>query len=59
MFSMMIKRQFTRKLIYSPGLAELGGLGGALCVEMGFTSTFPRYQDAKVKLKSELISIKF
>ena len=30
-----------------------------LCVEMGFTRTFPRNQDAKVKLKSELISIKF
>ena len=32
---------------------------GALCVEMGFTWTFPRNQDVKVKLKSELISIKF
>ena len=32
---------------------------GALCVEMGFTWTLPRNQDAKVKLKSELISIKF
>ena len=32
---------------------------GALCVEMGFTWTFPRNQDAIVKLKSELISIKF
>ena len=31
----------------------------ALCVEMVFTWTFPRNQDAKVKLKSELISIKF
>ena len=31
----------------------------ALCVEMGFTWTFPRNQDATVKLKSELISIKF
>ena len=30
-----------------------------LCVEMGFTWTFPKNQDAKVKLKSELISIKF
>ena len=30
-----------------------------LCVEMGFTWTFPRNQDAKVKLKSELIFIKF
>ena len=30
-----------------------------LCVEMGFTWTFPRNQDAKVKLKSKLISIKF
>ena len=37
---------------------KLGG-GGALCVEMGFTWTFPRNQDATVKLKSELISIKF
>ena len=33
--------------------------GGALCVEMGFMWTFPRNQDATVKLKSELISIKF
>ena len=32
---------------------------GALCVEMGFTWTFPRNQDVTVKLKSELISIKF
>ena len=32
---------------------------GALCVEMGLTWTFPRNQDATVKLKSELISIKF
>ena len=32
---------------------------GALCVEMGFTWTFPRNQDATVKLKSELIFIKF
>ena len=32
---------------------------GALCVEMGFMWTFPRNQDATVKLKSELISIKF
>ena len=30
-----------------------------LCVEMGFTWTFHRNQDATVKLKSELISIKF
>ena len=37
----------------------LGAWRGALCVEMGFTWTFPRNQDAKVKLKSELISIKF
>ena len=35
------------------------GAGRALCVEMGFMWTFPRNQDAKVKLKSELISIKF
>ena len=32
---------------------------GTLCVEIGFTQTFPRNQDATVKLKSELISIKF
>ena len=31
----------------------------ALCVEMGFTWTFPRNQDGTVKLKSELICIKF
>ena len=30
-----------------------------LCVEMGFTWTFPRNQDATVKLKCELILIKF
>ena len=30
-----------------------------LCVEMGFTRTFPGNQDVTVKLKSELISIKF
>ena len=30
-----------------------------LCVEMGFTWTFPRNQDATVKLKSKLIFIKF
>ena len=35
------------------------GGGRALCVEMGFTWTFPRNQDATVKSKSELISIKF
>ena len=42
--------------------ARVGGKGrggGALCVEMGFTWTFPRNQDAIVKLKTELISIKF
>jgi hypothetical protein len=33
--------------------------GGALCVEMGFTWTFPRNQDTTMKLKSDLISIKF
>ena len=27
---------------------------GALCVEMGFTWTFPKNQNAKVKLKSEI-----
>ena len=31
----------------------------ALCVEMAFTWTFSRNQDATVKLKSELISFKF
>ena len=30
-----------------------------LCFEWSFTRTFPRNQDATVKLKSELISIKF
>ena len=34
-------------------------LGVALCVEMGFMWTFPSNQDATVKIKSELISIKF
>ena len=32
---------------------------GALCVEMSFMWTFPRNQDATLKLKSDLISIKF
>ena len=42
------------------GRVESGGGGtGALCVEMGFMWTFPRNQDATVKLKSELIFIKF
>ena len=31
---------------------DLKSGGGALCVEMGFTWTFPRNQDATVKLKS-------
>ena len=35
------------------------GSAGAMCVEMGFMWTFLRNQDASVKLKSELISIKF
>ena len=30
-----------------------------LCFQWGFTRTCPRNQDATVKLKSELISIKF
>ena len=33
-------------------------LAPTLCVEMGFTWTYPRNQDATVKLKSELISFK-
>ena len=32
---------------------------GALCVEMGFTWTSQRNQDATMNLKSEIISIKF
>ena len=43
-------------------MAEPGVQGGGaypLCVEMGLTWTFPRNQDAKVELKSELISVKF
>ena len=35
-----------------------GRAAGTLCVEMGFTWTFPRNQDASVKLKSDPISIK-
>ena len=36
------------------------GLGGGHCVlKWGFTRTFPRNQDVTVKLKSELIFIKF
>ena len=44
------------------GTNLLGGqdlLPPTLCVKMGFTWTFPRNQGAKVKLKSEPISIKF
>ena len=37
----------------------VGGGGGELCVEMGFTWTPQRNQDATMKLKSELIFIKF
>ena len=33
--------------------------GGVLCFEWGFMRTFPRNQDVTVKLKSELIFIKF
>jgi len=33
--------------------------GGALCVEMGFTRTSQRHQDATMKLKSDLNSNKF
>ena len=32
---------------------------GAVCFEWCFTRTFPRNQDATLKLKSELIFIKF
>ena len=48
-------------MIYPP-LIMINGQnkgGGALCVEMGFTWTFPRNKDATVKLKFELIFIKF
>ena len=49
------------------GLTDLSNMGGRqsppspppLCVEMGFTWTFHWNQDVTVKLKSELISIKF
>ena len=53
---------FTPKLIFlnefekSPSIFDIEN---SLCVEMGFTSIFPRNQDATVKLKFELISIKF
>ena len=51
--------QLVSKLNYRAiGRSENPG-GGALSVEMGFTWTFPRNQDATVKLKPELISIKF
>ena len=42
-----------------PSIKYVVSAGGALCVEMGFKWTFLRNQDATVKLKSELISIKF
>ena len=49
------------------GLTDLSNMGGRqsppspppLCVEMGFTWTFHRNQDATVKLKTVPISIKF
>ena len=33
--------------------------GGALCVEIGFSSTFPRNQDVTMRLKFELIFMQF
>ena len=55
--------------IFSNQLKEIGkiafihtslpGAPSALCVEIGFTRTFARNQDVTVKLKSELIFIKF
>ena len=46
---------------YPWGSSSSRGSSGprALCVEMGFTGTFTKNQDATVKLKPELISIKF
>ena len=44
---------------FASDLAKKTGDPPALCFEWGFTRTFPRNQDATVKLKSELISIKF
>ena len=41
------------------GLPKTGEGMGALCFEMVLTRTFPWNQDATVKLKTELISIKF
>ena len=38
-------------------LSQGGGGGGAMCVEMGFMRTFPRNQDATVKLKSNFYQI--
>ena len=41
------------------GWGQGGRPPSPLCVEMGFTRTFSRNQDVTVKLKSELIFIKF
>ena len=56
----MLEKLTNCKFLTNPGINNFGdqsgpsqGLkirGGALCVEMGFTWTFPRNQDAKVKL---------
>ena len=42
-----------------PGFQGAQSTPCSLCVEMGCTWKFPWNQDARVKLKSELISIKF
>ena len=59
-----IQRAFGTNILGKPyksytGPRGAGRGGGGLCVEIGFTQTFPRNQDVSVKLKFELIFIKF
>ena len=55
----MLKKEFCRIHHYDTMGFKSLLIPPTLCVEMGFTWTFPRNQDATVKLKSELISIKY
>ena len=46
-------------VLLQSGLSEPGGPGGHCVLKWGFMWTFPGNQDATLKLKSELIFIKF
>ena len=58
-FASFLSGGFTSMAVINPPEKKLAKRTSVPCVEMGFTRTFPRNQDATVKLKSELISSKF